>query len=108
MTNDTNILNSMTSQYQEIISFTPVIKAYVTNDDYLHQSILYIIEIGILPRSTRVSNFTLDETERASISHSVKKIVIYIYIRLSVKSRGQKMDLLKILRKCSSTYSAYP
>ena len=28
--------------------------------------------------------------------------------QLSVKSRGQKMDLLKILRKCSSTYSGYP
>ena len=37
-----------------------------------------------------------------------KAPLIYIYGRHPVKSRGQKMNLLITLRKCSTTYSGYP
>ena len=42
-----------------------------------------------------------------TISPRTGYIYIYIYSWFSVKSRGQKMNLLKTLRKCSTTYSGY-
>ena len=67
----------------------------------------FFVILNILKQVSGDLKFWSSRLTKSRLTYDIY-IYIYIYDRLSVKSRDQKMDLLKILQKCSTTYSGYP